>query len=976
MGWGWLFGKKKKNSKSGSKALAERTYLQDDVSSRNLQDDASSRKYPGNESVENSGLNIIAVEEPDDSMNRSFDENDPANFIIDTSSKPKDKEEPAPEEQEKKIPQPAPQPQPAHQQEPPAKQEPVVQDDDVILNGSTVYWGDTKAHAGRHRLAGRSAKKQDKIVEEEKASGKGKKAPVVIIEGLDEIDDGQREVNPYGFEPERPRPRSKVGIVQKAGNRAAAMVNGVLQSAVMAVTSPVLSVYSSVTEKGASDAKAQTQEERRHDLIPGWNGAVFENTDASGREILADWRRVPTVWSRPTPGKAENADHSQLPPEISVYAEQPKLGSSRSVYGKNAGHVFLGIRYSRFNRRSAKNERYELIYGFYPQEGYSELAPTGAMSAKGVRIPGMLKDDFTSPYTISRRYPATNAQVNAIIKASETYADKGYSMFHRNCTTFARDMLQTAHLNTGGKIFEEEEIRFSGAVNAVRAIGNAAGPYYDTKTLKQVAQGTKEEDTSYAGYGNMRSTGRDIRQYKTSRNYFNPIKRGYTPAVAGENLRRIHGDGNGVRGSFQYAGNMAESAEKIITIGMSELEKELADAALPAGQTAESLLPAEMREDLDGMPKAVSGFLQALYNASNIVSGLDSLIRKKAEEAGAGDAGLEGRALAAHLTHQELRDAYQGIMEQQGTISRGFSGIFGGNQKLEPHVMKILSLLEISARQVQKLYLLKGTEENQNGDLGDIRNRMNTTISISHGGNNYDMTPSMYEAYLQVYKTPEKALAGFRRFAELSANDDRTGEEEKEFEKLESLNHTAESYVSAHEYMLQKDRFSQQDMDYIFALKSQEKRGLKGREARQFGSGKSAAAIYQSIALEQIFGGMKEAYRKDAEKKDLKNMAVFQEWLGEYLTLRAYEHADLLEMMLRGLSRVSEKHTRESVLKYFNQMFINGYLSEAVPEPSEEYKGIFLFGPSAYTNIMKKQNSGFPLLLKTLIDKVLKEKRA
>ena len=104
--------------------------------------------------------------------------------------------------------------------------------------------------------------------------------------------------------------------------------------------------------------------------------------------------------------------------------------------------------------------------------------------------------------------------------------------------------------------------------------------------------------------------------------------------------------------------------------------------------------------------------------------------------------------------------------------------------------------------------------------------------------------------------------------------------------------------------------------------------------------------------------------------------AVFQEWLGEYLTLRAYEHADLLEMMLRGLSRVSEKHTRESVLKYFNQMFINGYLSEAVPEPSEEYKGIFLFGPSVYTNIMKKQNSGFPLLLKTLIDKVLKEKRA
>ena len=939
----------------GNEASLSDSIIQDQVSARQ-----SSNEGMGEKDVSFQGMG----------------EKDDSDFIIDTSSKPEEKKQSVPaileNDPQQAVPQPAvPQqavPQPAVQQ--PAEK----QEDDVILNGSTVYWGDTEAHVGRHRLAGRSAKKrkQDPVTD----SKKKEKPHIVIIEGLNEIDDGQRAVNPYGFSPEKKPGRSKFGVVQKAGNIATALVGGTLQTAVTAATSPILGAFAAYSEITASKAAKGAQEARRHDLIPGWNGAVFEKADASGQEILADRRRVPTVWSRLTPGKAENEDHSQTPPEISVYVDQPKAGSSRTIVWKEVGHVFLGIRYSRFNPMSQKNERYEMRYGFYPQGGYETLSATGAMSAKGVLIPGALGDDFEHGYSVSRRYPATNAQVSTIIKESETYADKGYSMFHRNCTTFVKDMLQAAHLNTGGKIFEEEEIRFSGLSNVVRSVGNAAGPYYDEKLLSDIAGRTKEENQSYAGYGNMKTTKQDIRQFRSSRNYLNPVKRGYTPAVSGENLRRIHGEGNGVLGSFHYAGSLAESADELSFIAFEPLENELADLGQAAQTKATEILPDNLKEDQEKLSQAVIDYFVALGNASDSVSVLDSAAVRKQQELGEEnkkDITIED--IARYLTHEELRTGYQGIMKQQETISKGFSEIYRGDPRMEPYVMKILSLLEISARMVSKLYNIKGAE-NQGGDLGNIRERMNKERRISNDSSILRMSPSMYEAYLQIYKTPAKALESYERLLELSGKgEDRTKEEEKEYKKALKISEVADDYVRSHEYLLQKNKYSQQDMDYIFALKANEKRGMKGDNARQFSDGNSAAGIYQSLALEQIFGGMKESYRKDADKKDLKNLAAFQEWLSEYLTVRAYEHADLLEMMLRGISRVSERHTRESVLKYFNDMFIKGYLDIVAPDYSEEYAGIHLFGQASYANIMKAQNSGFSLLIKTLINKVMKEKR-
>ena len=55
---------------------------------------------------------------------------------------------------------------------------------------------------------------------------------------------------------------------------------------------------------------------------------------------------------------------------------------------------------------------------------------------KNATVPAQLFNDDIYGYDISRSFPAKPWQVNAIMKASETYADKGYNLYNRNCTTF------------------------------------------------------------------------------------------------------------------------------------------------------------------------------------------------------------------------------------------------------------------------------------------------------------------------------------------------------------------------------------------------------------------------------------------------------------------------------------------------------------------------------------------------------------
>ena len=206
--------------------------------------------------------------------------------------------------------------------------------------------------------------------------------------------------------------------------------------------SPVMYIASYITSLFGD--KAKMQEKRDHKMIPGWDGKTFD-TEASGEEILADFRRIPTIWSYLTADKATD-DEGKKPrdPVITVYADQPNERSSEALGGKEEmGHTMIGIEYSRFSKISNRYERYGLKYGFYPAGGTSTSFPVMlTMQNRNAVVPGQLMNDRMHKFSISRRYPAKPQQVNDIIKASETYADKGYGYYDRNCTTFVIFLIQ------------------------------------------------------------------------------------------------------------------------------------------------------------------------------------------------------------------------------------------------------------------------------------------------------------------------------------------------------------------------------------------------------------------------------------------------------------------------------------------------------------------------------------------------------
>ena len=84
---------------------------------------------------------------------------------------------------------------------------------------------------------------------------------------------------------------------------------------------------------------------RIHGSVPGWQeGAKFDSDKNNGTEILADFRRVPMVFSKLTAAPALDENGKPLDPVITVYIDQPKSNSEQALNGMEMGHTMIGHR--------------------------------------------------------------------------------------------------------------------------------------------------------------------------------------------------------------------------------------------------------------------------------------------------------------------------------------------------------------------------------------------------------------------------------------------------------------------------------------------------------------------------------------------------------------------------------------------------------------------------------------------------------
>ncbi len=681
--------------------------------------------------------------------------------------------------------------------------------------------------------------------------------------------------------------------------------------------------YNKMYERGQSRKKTIpeiVQDKRRHDLIPGWNGETFEKGPDGQDDILADFRRIPTVWSALTAGQAEDKNGKPLAPKISIYIRQGKEAEDQSVHGTDPGHAGLGIEYSRYSLRTNRYERYNLRYGFYPG---SQDTMQGSLALTGsARIPGKLQNEISKKYTVKRSYPASARQVNAILKASEVYADKGYNALNRNCTTFVKDMIRNeAGIPAGDTIFEQERPGFSSMINFGIFAAKSSANTSKASVEQRFARLGTDKDLSYGGDGNMRVTRQDYRQYKESLENSNGgyVTTADLPNAAAENMRRMEGQDAGIIGSRDYFGTARvdrDNDEENSSSGSSDdgggKSPEMNAANIRGAIINES--NSLIRSILSVTKKSTIADLTRTPGIDPAVAAILGQIRDYAKP-------LESVGVINNDPNR-LRAARSMLDKQISDMNTLLFGFFKNDARLHLPVMHMISLLEYGGRVVDLAYEKADIGKNVGGDLGNIRQKMGTQLEINYTKSDpknpgkkkrvaAKLTSSRYEAYLQIYKSPDKAIDAASRFQELKLKDRRTKAEESEYQKLLRIDNLARDYDKSHNYMLEKNSYSQQDVDYAYSLEKMEKKV----EANGPLSNVPASGVYKSLIYEKIFGGVTQRVENDFTVEEIKNNGNLKTWLDNDMCTCIQRRPEEMKTVIRGLKKAKPELTQDELLK-------------------------------------------------------------
>ena len=677
------------------------------------------------------------------------------------------------------------------------------------------------------------------------------------------------------------------------------------------------------------------QRKKDYQTIPGWDGASFDSNATSGKDIMADFRRVPTVWSRLTAAKAADEvvkdgkkTEKPLDPVISVMIDQPKSNSSMTMVSDRVGHAFLGIEYSRKSAISGRYERYKLKYGFYPANGFDAMTSSSLLSMKqNLTLPGQLSDDENHKYDVSRRYPASPEQVREIFKASEKYSEGGYNIYDRNCVTFVKDMVvNTAHLETGGEIFKKSDIRYSSFANFGLFMGEAFKQNAITGVENTMMDLSDQDDIVYQNYGNKQVTARDFANYKNSmKGSSSIIKQTVSPAETAERLRRMEGEGTGEIGSYKF-NEPLKNEKGTVTLGLGWISKAVEDYGTDLQDDFNKIIPPNQQGKL---PYEVTNILESFPFMATPLKDLEVKVEKYVDNYNKDekhqkklDVGTVNQALA--LKPEDLREAREELSKNISDLSIWQMNYMKNDKRLHNQVLNLISMLNYAIRYVDDLYehSIRGGEKHD--EITDIRENMtHSVITVQAGNAKEEFTPTHYESYIQIYKTPEKAVAAYARYKKLKEKNLQRGDwtenglsvfghqvrsklgledseeftfaEFKEFEKFQRLEQLALEFDKSHRYMTEKDKYSQQDIDYAFRLQDKEVKGLDMKDqdtSNTVNQYKTAGGIYITMFMNQIFKDLKEAFMKSADEgggpdEPAANLEAVKAWFDKYLTERA-----------------------------------------------------------------------------------------
>ncbi len=820
--------------------------------------------------------------------------------------------------------------------------------EDIAAEGlSGYYLNDLNRHPPKTRKAKKKNKDSGNIMNDDLISEKsGQKEPDLLnigsrrnslsiqnrigddqseISDLEEAGNDMEPVDGWDFAAEKLAPRTKPTFKKKLfsaaayyGGKTIGKIGGIIANILNFMTFGVFSGINSwkALWKSTFSRKRDYQRTRNRKAIPGWDGAQFENR--SKQQVDIDFRRVPDIWAYPIAEDPMDAEGKEKPPVISANISQ--VSKDLTVNSdEETGHSGIGIEFNRKNPRTEELERYGLRYGYYLGGGMTSLSADAVSNYNKANYPGQLRNEMKDAYSASRRFKVSARQVNAVLNASEKYPDKGYNPYTRNCTTFVRDMIvDAANIKAAAPIFEKADVHMPVSVDMKMFGAGAMAPLFKAKMENTMDKLAHRDDMNYQGFGNKVVTKEDYDRYKKSLKLFTlrPSK-AHSPNASAENIRRLEGPGTGEINVFPTTIKNAEGSELNGT-DKSELNQSL----MGSGMYIKNLLTQITPEEDFGEGKIPADLQRIISNLERLYIPLLGLLARDKD--------------LINISKKEIRTVRTSLSGYISDMNKLLFKYYKNDRRLHDPVLNTISTLNQLIYWLDVSWRKKSEEEvsemdKSDKDLGDIRDKFkNGLYNFTVNEKKIIMSPSRYESFLQIYKTPKAALDKCIRYLELSDMEEweRSDAEQKEFEKLKRVWDLSESFEKFHNYMLEKEEYSQQDVDYVFSLEKKE-RNIEGLDDKFLqtgvfsGVGHSASDTYKMLIMQKIFGGMKNRFEA-ANKGERDNMQVL-EWLGEDSLNCINQSPNQMKMIIRGIKRSlkdpDEKTVRGKVFDLLENWF-------------------------------------------------------
>ena len=678
------------------------------------------------------------------------------------------------------------------------------------------------------------------------------------------------------------RPADRLGTWSRIKNRLMVGYRFMVGSTIGTLASLVLNSYQGAKKllyEGKEKGKAQ--EVRRHDLVPGRKGELFEDEivkkDENGEdtEVYSDVRRGPLVFEKLSAGDPED------PPEVIVMSNQAKRGDT-AAQADGPSHAFIGLSYSRYNKMTGRKERYQLRIGFF--QGGGLKTETGLAAIGGAMIAGQIRSDYYNDYDVARRYQVKPGDINKILRAAEKYADKGYGMYKRNCSTFMVEMSKLIDLPIA-KDFKETEMKFNGAagVKAETAIAMSKAGYY--MGANAISKRMNKMDLSYQNFGQKLFTKEDLKRYYKTAGTADAIKKGYDPGAVGETIRNAK------------SGELTAKYQEHEDIDNKKINDAISDAGMELWNKIEKRLPSGIRTERD----------VDLHMALTML----------------GDCGLS--KLTNKSSTSSVRGVYKGIRAIMKKLNAYYAEVLGSDASLNMDVMNLLSLYESALSMADEAYQ-KLIGKDAIGDAGRLRaDFVKKEYQVNFKGQDGNtvrtkISPGIFEGYLMMGKTPEQAVKEQYRFNELDKRyDNLTEKEKKEWTRLAKTSSLAEDFASANRYLLEKEDYSDKDISYAFSELPAMEKAVKENESiwGDLVTTSGASNTYQGVILEHVFGGFQKL-----KLGDINDNNKLKQIIDDYTEGCLNQNRDMADRILKAFIQ-GKKDTTTALAENF--MDIIGY---------------------------------------------------